>query len=40
MNNKTLNREFIEAMKEKNRYQNKTGFTDSEDDETSKCKIV
>ena len=33
MNNLKLNREFTQAMREKNQAKGKTGFTDSEDDD-------
>lgn len=40
MNNTSLNREFTQAMRDRNRNKAKTGFTDSEDedDSNSKCK--
>ncbi len=38
MNNKQLNREFNQMLIEKKKFNNKSGFTDSEDDdENSKC---
>ena len=39
MNNKQLNREFSHMMIEKKRFNTKSGFTDSEnEDENTKCK--
>ena len=43
MNNTSLNREFTQAMRDKNKAKGKTGFTDSEDDDDnsySRCKLL
>lgn len=42
MNNLNLNREFTQAMRDKNKAKAKTGFTDSEDDDDnsySRCNL-
>lgn len=39
MNNHQLNKEFTQMIKDRKKLQHKSGFTDSEEEESSHCKF-